>query len=302
MAVDNWPTDIKVVIFDMDGTLYQEDTFMERYIRYLLEETEHEADTEAAVSMGKAIRSGEQTFGFGHFYHLKDDLLVIRLEDGLARGYAWDGSSVPVRKKLYKFDSILAADLLHIGDPWNIVAMLSHRYKLPETKLSKAFDRVRKEMLAAPYQFEIHSGLMQAIEKLNVDKKVLMTNTHLESGAQFLDFMQIHFCFDEVYCDAGKPARLTTYLASLLQQGYKAHEILSVGDNPWNDLHPVKRIGGRTCFISPYPSHDPEVWDLRLTTLDELEQLMCAIGKQQMKEEMKDGTNPAEGNLQEIQG
>lgn len=99
MTEDNWLGKIKVVIFDMDGTLYQEDTFMERYIRYLLEGTEHEADTEAAISMGKAIRSGEHFFGFGHFYHLKDDLLVVRLEDGLARGYAWDGSSVPMRKK-----------------------------------------------------------------------------------------------------------------------------------------------------------------------------------------------------------
>ncbi|BFH60669.1 HAD family hydrolase [Paenibacillus azoreducens] len=302
MAVDNWLEDIKVVIFDMDGTLYQEDTYMERYIRYLLEGTAHEADTETAVGMGKALRSGEQVFGFGHFYHLQDDLLVIRLEDGLARGYAWDGSSVPVRKKVYKFESIPAADLLHIGDPWGIVTMFSRKYKLPETKLAEAFDRVRKEMLAAPYRFEIHGGLMQAIEQLGVEKKVLMTNTHSESGAEFLNFMQIRHVFDEIYCGAGKPAGLESYLASLLRQGYKEYEILSVGDNPWNDLHPVKRIGGRTCFISPYPSHDPETWDLRLATLDELERLMRAIAERQMKEEIDDGTDSAEGNLQGIQG
>ncbi|GIO34814.1 MULTISPECIES: HAD family hydrolase [Paenibacillus] len=286
MTEDSWFEDIKVVIFDMDGTLYQEDTFMERYIRYLLEGTEHEADTEAAVGMGKAIRSGEQAFGFGHFYHLKDDLLVIRLEDGLARGYAWDGSSVPIRKKLYKFDSILDGELLHIGDPWGIVAMLSLKYKLPAIKLGEAFDRVRREMLAAPYRFEVHGGLMQAIGELGVEKRVLMTNTHPESGAEFLEFMQIRHIFEEVCFGAGKPAGLESYLTSLQRQGYKGHEILSVGDNPWNDLHPVKRIGGRTCFISPYPSHDSEAWDLRLTTLDELERLMRAIRKRKMKEEM----------------
>lgn len=286
MTEDNWLGKIKVVIFDMDGTLYQEDTFMERYIRYLLEGTEHEADTEAAISMGKAIRSGEHFFGLGHFYHLKDDLLVVRLEDGLARGYAWDGSSVPMRKKVYKFDSILDGELLHIGDPWCIAAMFSHKYKLPAMKLNEAFNRVRREMLAAPHRFEVHGGLMQAIGELGVEKRVLMTNTHQASGAEFLEFMRIGHVFDEICCGAGKPAGLDAYLASLLRQGYQADEILSVGDNPWNDLHPAKRIGGRTCFISPYPSRDAEAWDLRLTTLDELEWLLRALNKRKTKEEM----------------
>ncbi|MCJ8014661.1 HAD family hydrolase [Paenibacillus sp. KQZ6P-2] len=301
MADDSWLADIKVIIFDMDGTLYQEDTFMERYIRHLLKGTEHEPDTEAAVMTAEAIRSGEHAFGLGHFYHLRDGLMLTWQGDRMAQGYLWDGTTVPVQGERYDFDSIHRADLLHIGDPWGIVAMLSHQYKLPDTKLSEAFDKVRQEMLLAPYHFEIHTGLMQAIEELDVDKRVLMTNTPLESGIEFLEYMQIRHAFDEVYFGAGKPSGLELYLASLLKQGYRAYEILSIGDNPWNDLHPVKRMGGRTCFISPYASRDTEVWDLRLTSLDELEQLLRAIRKQQMKEGMTDGTNSAEEHQQEVQ-
>ena len=36
MFNENWLSEIKVIIFDMDGTLYQEDTYLERYIRYLI--------------------------------------------------------------------------------------------------------------------------------------------------------------------------------------------------------------------------------------------------------------------------
>ncbi|MWV47246.1 HAD hydrolase-like protein [Paenibacillus sp. HJL G12] len=304
MTDERWLKDIKVIIFDMDGTLYQEDSFMERYIRHLLKGTEHEPDTEAAVQTAKVIRSGDTGFGFGHFYHLQDGVMLIREEEGMAQGYVWDGTSVPIPAVggRYDFGSIEGAELLHIGDPWGIVAMLSHRYKLPERKLTDAFDQVRREMLRDPYRFEIHPGLMQAVEELGVEKKVLMTNTPQQSGIEFLEYMNMRHVFDEVHCGAGKPEGLELYVASLLKQGYGAHEILSIGDNPWNDLHPVRRIGGRTCLISPYASYDQATWDLRLTALDELEQLLYAIRSCILKEGMTDGTDPAEKHQQEVQG
>jgi FMN phosphatase YigB (HAD superfamily) len=114
--------------------------------------------------------------------------------------------------------------------------------------------------------------------------------------------MQIRHLFEEVYCGAEKPLGIRSYLAALLEQGYEAHEILSVGDNPWNDLHPVKRLGGRTCFISPYPSSDEDAWDLRLTGLDELEQLMRSIQEGITRRRLPDGEDRAEKHKQEVQG
>ncbi|OUM87937.1 MAG: hypothetical protein BAA01_10865 [Bacillus thermozeamaize] len=61
-----WLSEIKVIIFDMDGTLYQEDTFMDRYIRYLLEGTEWEAETDAAVAEARKILYGQHPVKFGH--------------------------------------------------------------------------------------------------------------------------------------------------------------------------------------------------------------------------------------------
>lgn len=302
MFKENWLSEVKVIIFDMDGTLYQEDTYLERYIRYLLEGTEHEGETEAAIREGRAILTGEHPFQFGHFYHTRDDVALVRHEDSFIQGFTWEGLALDERTCSYRSLSSEAAHLIHIGDPWGIAAVVSHKYKLPAGKLQSAFERVRREMVVAPYHFEFRRDLFQAIEDLDAaQKKILMTNTYLESGIEFLNYMQIHHLFEEVYCGAEKPLGLHCYFKTLLEQGYQAHEILSIGDNTWNDLHPVKRMGGRTCFISPYSSSDPESWDLRLTTLDELEQLMRAIQESITRRTISDGEDRIEKYKQEIQ-
>ncbi|GGD89697.1 HAD family hydrolase [Paenibacillus nasutitermitis] len=303
MYNENWLSAIKVIIFDMDGTLYQDHTYLARYIRYLLEGTKHEGDTQTVLRAAAAILAGEHGIKFGHFYHTLHDVGLVRQGDGFIQGVTWEGAAVEEGHEAYGQWPVLAPHLIPIGDPWGIATVVRHRYKLPETKLHEAFTRVRKEMLLAPHQFELRSDVFQAIEELTgVGRKILMTNTHLESGSEFLDYMGIRHLFDEVHCGAGKPLGLGGYISTLLEQGIQPHEILSIGDNPWNDLHPVRQMGGRTCFISPYPSGDPEAWDLRLSTLDELEQLMRGIQESISRRRITDGEDRAEAYHQEVQG
>ncbi|RAP75177.1 HAD family hydrolase [Paenibacillus montanisoli] len=290
MGNENRLSSIKVILFDMDGTLYQEDTFLNRYIRYMLEDTDREHETEAAIGIGRAILSDSHPFRFGHFYHAQDDNVLVGQEDGFVHGLTWEGESVAGLNP-----GAPSPDLIHIGDPWCIAAVLARKYKLPEEKLRLAFERVRKEMIAEPYRFAYRSDLFQAIEALDaVDRKIVMTNTYLESGIEFLEYMGISHIFDGVFCGAEKPLGIERLFKALLQEGYRSHEILSIGDNPWNDLHPVKRLGGMTCFISPYESADPEPWNWRLTTLDELKKLLQDIQTNKTRREFSDGEDRAQ--------
>lgn len=280
-----WLSEIKVIIFDMDGTLYQEDTFMDRYIRYLLEGTEWEVETDAAVAEARKILTGQHPVKFGHFYHKQDDLVLVQEAGKFVQAFTWEGRVMEGQVFAERYGQLSLGDPCHqyIGDPWGIVGVIGLKYDIPEDKRIAAFDRVRQEMLFEPYQFDCHSELFQAIQQLDGVKKVLMTNSSVESGIQFLQYMQILHHFDEIYCDAGKPIGMRRYLESLMEGGYHPREILSVGDNPWNDLYPVKQRGGRTCFISPYPSVDDQSWDLRLRFLDELAALMRAMQKPRTK-------------------
>ncbi|MBD2869383.1 HAD family hydrolase [Paenibacillus arenilitoris] len=299
---EDWLSAIKVIIFDMDGTLYQEDTFLDRYIRYMLEGTEHEREAEAAVKAGRAILSGEHAFRFGHFYHKEDGLALVRQDYGFIQGYTWDGTAIGERAGGYGPLTQQAEHLIHIGDPWGIASVIGHKYRLAGEKMQAAFERVREEMVLEPYQFAVSRSLFRAIGELRVEKRILMTNTYLASGIDFLNYMEIRDLFEEVYCGAQKPHGIRSCFGALLEQGYEAHEVLSIGDNPWNDLHPVKRLGGRTCFISPYHSSDGEDWDLRLTSLDELEELMRAVKQSISRRRRPDGEDRAEKYKQEIQG
>jgi FMN phosphatase YigB (HAD superfamily) len=275
-----WLSMIKVIIFDMDGTLYQEDNFMERYISYLLEGTEWEQETEASIAEARKILSGKHPIKLGHFYHKLDDVVLVQNTGSFIQGLTPEGSALDGQIFVERYESLSLndANVIYMGDPWGVVAAIRHKYKIAEHKMKYAFERIREEMLLEPYQFKCHDEMLQTIQQLNaVEKKILMTNTYEKSGIDFLEYMQIIHLFDEIYCGAEKPFGIKKYIESLLEQGYQPHEILSIGDNPWNDLYPVKQIGGRTCFISPYPSGDAHQWDLRLYSLDELKQLILTI-------------------------
>lgn len=275
-----WLSDIKVIIFDMDGTLYQEDTFMDRYIRYLLEGTEWEQEVEASIAASRKILSGIHPIKLGHFYHKEDGVVLVPKAGSFVQGFTTEGAQLdwPEFAERYESLSIHDANLLYMGDPWGVVGAIRYKYKISELKMKMAFERVREEMILEPYQFRLHKEMLETIQNVTaVDRKILMTNTYEKSGIEFLHYMQIHHIFNEIYCGADKPFGINEYMKSLLDQGFQAHEILSIGDNPWNDLYPVKAAGGRTCFISPYQSGDEQQWDLRLHALDELMQLMQDI-------------------------
>ncbi|NHN34099.1 HAD family hydrolase [Paenibacillus sp. S3N08] len=275
-----WLSKIKVIIFDMDGTLYQEDTFVERYISYLLEGSVSKQQIEAATVEARKIIEGNHPIKLGHFYHKTDDVALVPSNGAFNQALTALGLALDEQKFREQYESLSLHDsnLIYMGDPWGVVAAIRHKYKIPEDKMNYAFERIREEMILEPYLFAYPIEMLQAIQQLDaVEKKILMTNTYEKSGIAFLEYMQILHLFDEIYCGAEKPLGIKKYVETLLEQGYEPHEILSIGDNPWNDLYPVKQIGGRTCFISPYPSGDNHLWDLRLHALDELKQLMFDI-------------------------
>lgn len=304
MQPEHGLSDLKVIIFDMDGTLYQDHTFMERYIRYLLENTEAEVHTEAAISLGMAILSGRHPVQCGYFYHEAEDLVLVREAGRFVHALNWDGAELPLDSAMADMladETTLPEQLIPFGDPWGIAAIMGRRYKLPEQKRFEAFRRVREEMVLEPYAFPTSRSLFEALAALTaVEKKVVMTNTYLESGLAFLYYMEIHHLFDEVYCGAEKPGGIDRYMRELLAQGYKPEEILSVGDNGWNDLEPVRRLGGRTCLISPYASAESSQWDLRFTELEELEELLRQIQQATTRRVADHGQNRADQHLQEI--
>ncbi|MGG3624940.1 HAD family hydrolase [Bacillus gobiensis] len=259
----DWLKDIKAVIFDLDGTLYQDYTFLGRYIKHLFEGTLSEAEIEIKVKEAYAILEGHHPVRLGYFYNRENEKVYAHKDLRLTKAFHWNG---------IEEENLIASDecLFYIGDPWGIAKLYIDRYGLDEQTARNAFERVRQEMLCKPNEIYRHHPLFDIISKLNVEKKLFLTNTPEPSGPEFVKHLQIGELFDTYVYDACKPDGINESLEQLLKDGYLAHEILSIGDNPWNDLYPVKKRGGRTCLISKYVHADPTIWDVTVETIEEL--------------------------------
>ncbi|MBW7460822.1 hypothetical protein K0U00_42830, partial [Paenibacillus sepulcri] len=127
-----------------------------------------------------------------------------------------------------------------------------------------------------------------------VRTRILLTNSPENTGREFIAALDCLKLFNEIVYGAGKPNGLERYMQELMdRENLQADQILSIGDHAWNDLYPVQKLGGRTVFLSPYPSSEPAQWDVRLDTLDELAAMLVEL--QHVRQQAKQSTEPISG-------
>ncbi|XQY92160.1 HAD family hydrolase [Metabacillus sp. HB246100] len=259
----NWLQDIKAIIFDLDGTMYQHETFHKSYLRYVVEGTKWEEDYDFLLDGMENMLTNQADFKMGHYY-LHESKIVRTKEDVLAFLGVADLPLGDSRQYIYG------------GDVWSIMNILTNRMDIPEAKRRLAFNKVRGEMVVGADGIMMSERLLKAISRLDfLKRRVLMTNTHSQSGHEFIQALNISSLFDEIYLDSKKPVGIKEVIKSLLvREDLKPHEILSIGDHPWNDLLPAKKLGCRTILISPYDLVGKENWDFAVSTSDEMAEVL----------------------------
>lgn len=259
--MDRWLQDIKVIIFDLDGTLYQDYRFLGRYVYKMLVNSHSKEEIEQFVNYAYGFLEGSQQVKLGYFY---DQSFTFYEHDNLkpTNAYDWQGNKLDIKK--------VSGELTYVGDPWSIATFIGRKEKVSSETIRRAFLDVRSEMLHSDEKILVNEKLANTICGLS-QYKVLMTNTAEPSGQEFVDYLLLNDCFNENHYDGKKPKGIQQIITSLFEKGFKGKEILSVGDNPYNELHPVKQVGGYTCFISPYDIADNTEWSKRVHSIDDLE-------------------------------
>lgn len=271
----HWLKDIKALIFDMDGTLYQDYTFMGRYIRKMMAGNFPEAEIEQTTALAYEVLEGNKHFKLGFMYD-PESLVFYRQQDlRPVASFDWEGMEV---EPAGDGESTLA----YIGDPWGIAQLMAFWKQIPADTVKKAFDDVRKEMLTEAYCIIKRTDLFDEIRKLEGQRLILMTNSPVPTAQEFVDFLDLNEVFDEFYFDGRKPNGIKELLEKLLAEGYQPHEILSVGDHPWNDLYPVHQAGGRTCLISEYKHDDTTEWSVSVESIDGLVSLIRQLNEKSL--------------------
>lgn len=243
-----WINNIKVMIFDLDGTLYQDYKFLKQYLKKMFAATHTEEEVNQIIQESYDLLTGNKEIKLGFFY---DEQLNF---------FAYN--QLKVSDDVY-------GELTYIGDPWSIATYMAKREKLDSDVMKRAFDEVRREMLTHEDKIAVNAALVERLQQIDC-YKILMTNTALPSGEEFVSYLGLTHCFDEIYYDGKKPNGMQQLLQQILDRGYKPEQIMSFGDHPFNDLHPLHALGGYTCLISKYPHEDATEWSKKVSTIDEL--------------------------------
>ncbi|KIL43077.1 HAD family hydrolase [Jeotgalibacillus campisalis] len=263
--------EVKVIIFDLDGTMYQQETFHRLYLAYALEGSMWEKEYDRLLLGMEEIFSNQALFKMGHYYTNVDQEYET-VEEVLD----FTGSETLSDEESF----------IYGGDAWSLLNILTARLGIDENKRRSAFIRVRKQMLGGEESIISSQTLTAAIKNLEyIKRKVLMTNTHAQSGHEFIEYLNITSLFDEIYLDAKKPDGMQEVIKSLLiREKVQPHEILSIGDHPWNDLLPAKKLGCKTLLVTPFQLADPSQWDGVVTSSDELAVVLMELTKSKQKE------------------
>ncbi|MFW6022785.1 MAG: HAD family hydrolase [Halanaerobiaceae bacterium] len=267
-----WLKDIKVVILDLDGTLYIDTDFYKRYILYLIEGTKWENDIESIFLNMDMLFKGKHSFKIGQFY--ENEKYELKNIDDIFKFRGISDNTINVAEIL----SSQNKNYLYGGDAWSIVNIISSRMGISNQKRFESFVQVRKEMIEGEYAINRHKGMIDALAALSrCEKKYLMTNTPEESAVGFVKYLDIEDYFDEIHYGSNKPEGLVKVLNRLVEEGIDPQTILSIGDHVWNDLYPVQKIGGKTILVSPYEVKGRVIWDYYISDLDMLEDLLIKL-------------------------
>lgn len=258
---------VTTILFDMDGTLYQDFDFHRPYLRYILEDSGMEGAADQAAELADRILDG-RSVPMNRFYRVvrKGGIIpsdVAELEQCMAAGL--------VEELL--FDSCYQNGLggMHfLGDAWEVVTYMADILGVLEEKGEYAFCRVREEMHAKSIQR--NEPLLEVLSSLKGRyETILLSNSPQKSASDFIDKLGFGDAFSCKIYDAAKPYGLLRRLWEE-RPGLRCHmnQVVSIGDHAFNEIVNIGMAGGRTIWMNPYADAPWIPCTLQIKNLDEL--------------------------------
>lgn len=248
--------DIQVIVFDLDGTLY-EDTHHFSYYADCLQDRLAKEKRRLFKEDYHAALSGKHPLQIGRIYDATHDLILVQMEGRVTQAYEWSGESCSEErvKKLYSHPITVDLDqMLSIGDLWWVPGSIARHYGLDHEQSYEAFLDTRRYMMSAEFQMHPVKGLRESMEKWKTRcNMVLMTNSPQPDSEAILQKLHLQDLFDHKVFEAQKPIRTKQHLEEIRHKyGISFTEILSVGDNWINEILPAQELGCQTLLIDPY--------------------------------------------------
>jgi len=279
-------TKVRVIVYDLDGTVYDDNRHFEVYAR-LIQGHLPAGVQEAYWADYQAVVEGRHAaLRVGSFYDVRRDLVLQTRGGRVLRALHWDGSELPsvVRGQLYP--GVVDPDhvnVLNVGDLWWVPSAISHHYGGQADKHGEAFLKVREIMSDPGFIVRPIPGLAEVIRALQGKVvQVLATNSPQPDSEAILTKVGLLSLFDRCYYRSGKPAGLKVIFDELAQRyGVGCEHVLSVGDNLVNEITPALAMGCQTAFIDPHGLGEPDEADLIVRSMTELMPVLVRLAERE---------------------
>jgi FMN phosphatase YigB (HAD superfamily) len=265
-----------VIIFDLDGTLYEGDqhfALMVANLKKRLPEVHH-AEFDKLYNQSLA---GEHTLTIGKVYDVQEDVIwtwdpfTTELEE--ARN--WENEVVEVKDapKTLAVSEFDYKRWVPIGDGWWPPYSIARHFGLTNDDTEWAYHRTKEQMANLEGMLEPTPGLKEYLEKLSESKKlVLCTNSEINDVKRLLAFLRLDHIFSDIVPSALKPTNTKKHFDEIIKRyDVKPEQVLSVGDNFMNEVAPALQLGMYAVWLTT--SKDEPVQDEKFAKISTLANL-----------------------------
>ena len=251
-SLDNL-ADVKVVLFDLDGTLHDDPRVTDYYARVLEEEMPDGTGRGLRDEVTDVIQGNHLAARPGCFVEPALGIAIDAPHWAAETAVDWMGNPVSLPADTLPGPIRHDGALRYLGDHWQIIGALAARRGADARTLREAFVRARR-FANDPSTTLIRSEFLdEVLERLSQGRRLLLaTNTTEGLARPLVQRLNMHQPFEVIRFDAHKPAGCAELIAHAKEQwNTLPSEVLVIGDNLWNDLLPPAEQGCRTVHIDP---------------------------------------------------
>lgn len=265
----------ELLIFDLDGTLYEDTDHFDYYCGLLQKRAESDLQKEFYKAYEK-MKKGLHPVKIGKVYDIKLDAAISLdpLTMQVTEVHFWDGTAMDDSKVKEEYPGELAYDFerfIAIGDGWWLPYVTAMHFGLSQQDTWDCYNATKDYMVSEEFTLTKTPGLKESLQELKKEKHlVLMTNSEEEDVKRLLRELELQDVFAEIVTSSQKPIKTKEILKRITSAfNVEPEKAVSIGDNFINEIAPALLMGLKAVYIQPNGS---EIKHDNLTVVPTLEQ------------------------------
>ncbi|MYL54749.1 HAD-IA family hydrolase [Pontibacillus yanchengensis] len=249
--------DTTLMIFDLDGTLYEDTKHFDLFADKLKKKLPEDSQIQFSEDYSH-VKSGNHPLAIGKVYDAKEDVFWTwdPFTEKLSTPETWDGSLHKEYGNTTKTFPVTSFDFkrwIAIGDGWWPPYVLALHYGIDMVDCHRAYDETKVDMAAEEGWLTQTPGLVSYLQQLKEEKTlVLMTNSDETDVYRLLQHLGLENLFDSFITSAKKPIQTTQHFNELLKAyNVQPEQAISIGDNFMNEIAPALQQGMKSVWLTP---------------------------------------------------